>query len=332
MTVVCTYEDRASDETGIKLLVASLGRHAPNVSLNVHVPTPSDGLARWLGKRPRVTLFTGRVPDRQGFNVKPWVLKHALDHGAESAMWLDADVMIAGPIAPLLDSLRAEEVLAAEEFFGAKFQGGSVRTRLWELGVGRRMPATVNSCVFRATRRHTDLLDVWDGLMLRPDYQAAMARPWFERSIHMLGDQEVITAVLGASRFRDVPIRWLRRGTQIAQCNELGGYHAHERIWNALTGTRPLFLHAQGEKPWRHRSMHVDVSPYTIEASRYASELDEDLEWTRPAATASTILRWIARDHISLAGLGPAVLWELRKQRIARTTAKRLLSIFDPNR
>ena len=332
MLTVCTYEDRASDETGIKLLVASVQRHAPGALVNVHIPSPSDALAGWLRQRPGVSLFLGRVPDRQGFNVKPWVLRHALDHGASSAVWLDSDVIVSGPILPLFDSLRAEEVLAAEEFFGAKLQGGTVRTRLWGLEVGRWMPSTVNSCVFRATPQHVDLLAAWDELLLRPEYCEAMQRPWFQRSIHLLGDQEVITAVLGAARFRNVPIRWLRRGTQIAQCNELGGYHAHERIWNALTGTRPIFLHAQGDKPWRHRSVHIDVSPYTLEAQTYAADLGEELPWTQPMSTLSSLLRWISREHISLSGLGPAVLWELRKQRIARTAARRVLAAFDPNR
>ena len=86
-------------------------------------------------------------------------------------------------------------------------------------------------------------------MLSHPAYLKAQAQPWYERPLHMIGDQEVLTGLLGSVDFQETSIRLLRRGTDIAQCFGPAGFTPVERL-RSMIGHRPAFVHAMGPKPW----------------------------------------------------------------------------------
>jgi hypothetical protein len=142
----------------------------------------------------------------------------------------------------------------------------------------------------------------------------------------MIGDQDVLSALLQARDFCHHPVRWLKRGVDIAHCNQYGGYRAHEQVGNWLRRRTPTFLHGQGEKVWRPvdgRTLHLEVSPYTLEAFSYAEELDAPPDWAKSTLVASRLLRNLSTDR--RASLLPSIVNELRDQRVLKTFVKRAL-------
>src|SRR4051812_30414331 len=327
---VCVYEDRSTDAVGAKILVLSLLRHSPGTRVEVTLPFASDELLRWFERNPGVRVSKLRDPSRSGYQVKARMLLDALEDGATEAVWLDTDIVVAGDLRHRLGAYPAEAIVVAEEYFGAPGQGGSQRTRALGLEVGRPMPNTANTCVVRVTHSHRELLREWDRRLTSDEFRDAQAKPWFERPLHLLGDQDVLTGLLGSTLFAGTPIRWLRRGTDVAQCFEHGGYPAHERLRNLLSREQPLLLHSQGEKPWRppggRPSLHLEVSPYTLAAADYAQDLAEDCDWLAPRLRLSRVLRKVHRGHPTATGLLPAVARELRDQRVVKTWIRRVFA------
>jgi hypothetical protein len=121
------------------------------------------------------------------------------------------------------------------------------------------------------------------------------------RPVHLLNDQDLLTALLGSKRFERIPLKLLRRGTDIVQDIPGRGYAVGERISNFLRGRVPPMLHAQGDcKPWLANDpkqiqklkaallrTNVELSPYFSEARTYKRALGEAapcLEFRSPLA------------------------------------------------
>ena len=109
-----------------------------------------------------------------------------------------------------------------------------------EVPLGRRLPYLFNSAFLRVLPSHHAVLEEWARLMRTPEYQAAQRQPIHERPMHMIGDQDVLTAVMGAVPFADIPVHFLRRGRDIIHDQE-GGYHPIDRL-----------AHARAVRPRRH--------------------------------------------------------------------------------
>ena len=64
---------------------------------------------------------------------------------------------------------------------------------------------------------HLPMLEAWRGLLADPRYIEAQAAPWHERPLHLLSDQEVLTALLGAvaagALLGVIGMRWRRQRT-----------------------------------------------------------------------------------------------------------------------
>jgi hypothetical protein len=228
----------------------------------------------------------------------------------------------------LFADLDDSVVAVTEEWFGAPFQGGDYRSRAWGLPTGRRLKNTTNTAVVRMTGRHFRLLQEWDRLLGRQEYAAAQSMPWHKRPIHLQGDQEVLCALLESGDFSDTPIRFIRRGKDIAHCFQHQGYPIHQILGNLFTGNRPYFVHGQGAKPWRDDNTFrsfLDVSPYTLCAAKYAEELDENISWLAPQSAESRKWRRAFRDNPWLCSLPLECAAEMKNQRIAKTFVKGLL-------
>ncbi len=137
----------------------------------------------------------------------------------------------------------------------------------------------------------------------------------------MLSDQDVLTALLASDEFTDVPLKILRRGSDIIQYYGLVGFTVSERIVNLARGA-PMFVHAQGLKPWSPDNWNIhadnlmaymeavyrDLSPYSLIASHYRGNLSGDTSWMRPHFALSWALRKVGFSYPPLVGLPIAIV------------------------
>ncbi|MCG8400325.1 MAG: nucleotide-diphospho-sugar transferase, partial [Firmicutes bacterium] len=78
---LCTYEDRAENLIGIKLLARSLARHTPQAHLQITCPVADEAFTTWCGKQQNITLLNRAAPTHNGWDVKPALLQGLLDDG-----------------------------------------------------------------------------------------------------------------------------------------------------------------------------------------------------------------------------------------------------------
>lgn len=294
MPTVCIFETRASLATPLRLVLLSLSAHQCRFPIHLFYTAADDAFAEWAGQFSNVTLHRESPVAAEGWDTKPTLLRHLLRHGENDVVWLDSDIIVAASIDALFSNVPHEVFVGTEEFCWAKHQGSLIRTRGWGLPVGRDIPVTINSGVLRATTAHLDLLDRWAELLKDERYIEASKIDWQQRPMHLLTDQDVLTALLGADEFRDIPLAFLQRGRDIAQCINADGFTIGERLM--CLRRPPYFYHAQRPKPWdntreRYRADLV-VSPYTAEARKYRDRLEGcDTSWMDLDTGATRIMR-----------------------------------------
>ncbi|WP_432511347.1 nucleotide-diphospho-sugar transferase [Kineococcus sp. SYSU DK001] len=293
--VIVLAEDRPSHRVGVEIAVVSLLRHCPDAEVHLHCPWADDRFTAWAARLGVAEVHTSRADRASGWNVKPHLLLEHLAAGREEVVWVDADVLTQRDWRPLLAGHGPDVLVATEETFWGQAQGGTHRTRAWGLEVGRSMPWTVNTGLVRVTRAHVGLLTSWAQLLSDPRYLQAQRQPWQSRPLHLLGDQEVLTALLGSTAHAAVPVHLLEQGTDIAQCFGPAGFTPGDRVRAALSpaGVPPL-VHAMGPKPWQrpHRApgvvgalragydrAHAASSPYTVLAARHREDLMTGAGW-----------------------------------------------------
>jgi hypothetical protein len=337
--IVCLYEDRPKNLIAVKLAVLSIAKHCPHLAVLVVCPGASREFQDWLGRFSNVELRQQRVP-HAGWNVKPAVLRLALDRGHRSALWLDTDVMLAGPLPQVIVESDERTFVAAEEGArNARFAAGRAaterregrdwtdRTEHWGLIPGRRLP-WINGGVLRATTHHLDLLDTWSDLLRDEVYLEAQSLSFPPRPIRLYADQDVLAALLVSTRFSSIPVALIRRGVEIAQIGGGGGapgYTPSERVRTLArrAGAPPLLHGISGTRPWEPRlppargakprigayrhALNVELSPYTAVARRYRGELGEEAPWLDATSRIGRTLVRVTRNHPVLQGLPLAV-------------------------
>jgi hypothetical protein len=311
--IVCCYEDRVGELLGVKLLVCSLRRNVPDVSIHLCVPGAPPEFERWATGHPNVTLDRTADPYLNGWSAKPALLLRMLDAGHDQAIWIDSDLIVAGDFRRLLADDAS--LVGTEELCRDPIKATRLRTTGWGLPVGRRVPHLINSAFVRVLPSHREVLTEWVRLMRTPEYQAAQKVPFHQRPTHMISDQDVLTALLGAVAFARIPLRVLRRGREIIHDPE-GGYHPVDRIVNAW-GRDPLLVHGQSGKPWRYQQpaslrgdwnryynfLHVETSPYGHQARKYRDELGEDAGFLEVRSLYGKAAWALARGNPHLPGM-----------------------------
>lgn len=324
-TTLCVAEDRPVCEPTIQVLIASLAEHCPSLPIRLFAPNASPALRAWVANYPQCTLDTRPVSGGvRGWDVKPRALLSLLAEGYAEAIWIDSDIVIRRDFRPLLSGLAPDVIVATEEGPGPfRGDGEAERCRLWGFEVGRTFPHVLNSCVLRVTQAHRELLETWEALVQSPEYQKKQQGPWHERPLHMLGDQDVLTALLTSKRFAALPLLVLVRGQHIIQYHYRTGYSLRERLRHLFRGMPP-FVHSQGWKPWMPEtwtnarpgdlgSMYADLSPYTMVARRYRRSLTDDGAWMDPHSRLAGALRLAGAYHPPLVGLPLAIVFKLRR-------------------
>jgi hypothetical protein len=314
---ICIAEDRESCEPALKLLIMSLNKHCGKLPINVFYPPARSAFRSWIGRYPQVTVHTVSPLGAQGWNVKPQALLYLMDQGFDQIIWIDCDIIITRDFMWLLSVLDPQVIAVAEEaLWGSHDDLGALRARLWGFDVGRSLPFTLNTGVLRVTRLHYCLLRRWQEILESDKYRNVQQKVWSDRPVHMMGDQDVLTAILSSAEYAHVPLRILTRGNDIIQYFGLYGYTTYERALNIFYGLPP-FIHSQGVKPWLQiwrttrrkslrdyiESIYLDLSPYTLAARSFQTELDCDCRWMTAHFKLSAVMRVGGMWYIPLVGL-----------------------------
>jgi hypothetical protein len=321
-STICIAEDRLVCEPALRLLLLSLDLHNPGKTISLFYPVASEEFLQWVRRFAQVRVQTDRL--RHGFewDVKPQAMMLLLEQGFDEAIWIDSDIVVTGDVSRVFGDLRSDCMVATEDGLGDdRNDQNALRTRLWGLPVGRVLPFGLNSGVLRITKHHHRLMERWWELLQSEDYRAVQRREWAERPLHMMGDQDVLTALLCSSEFSDLPLFILRRGKHILQFNGVYGYTVAERTRN-LFGDGPIFIHSFAGKPWSHqwksgslreyiKNVYLDLSPYTSEAREFKTEIGSNSEWIEPHYRLSRALRLLGLGRRELVGLPVAVLMDM---------------------
>ena len=317
-TAFCLAEDRRDHETGLRLTILSLSRHCPGAPVYVYKPPNDSDFGDWVRSFPEVTWFPYRPPESHAWNCKPQALKPLLAMGHRDAVWLDADLVVTSDCRRVFERLDERVLAVAQEPASLPHRGTAVRTRGWNLEVGRPLPFTLNSSVLRVTSHHIPFLERWTGMLNDPEYLACQKLVLEERPIHMAGDQDVLNALVGSREFADIPLHVFRSTVDIIHAGGALGYSASERI-RGLFRPKPAFIHATAGKPWLwlggepywsqknffswHRRLLQETSPYLFEARRYRNQLGEASQWMDWRTGTGTVLRLLGLGHFALRGL-----------------------------
>lgn len=337
--VICIHEDRATHWVGVKLAVLSLLNHCPELPIIISCPTPPASLVRWLENlTAKVTLVSYPELQDWGWNVKPALLLRLLEACYSEVIWMDSDIIVNGKVLSNLPDYSTNTLIVTQETYWGQQQGGHFRTYAWGLTPGRNLLCTLNTGILRVTTHHIPLLEAWQIMLNHPLYVHTQALPWYKRPLHMIGDQEVLTALMGSSEFSSIPIVMLRRGVDIAQCFGSSGFTPAERLSNLTKGLPPL-IHAMGGKPWMkspcppalwqvektflqtlreyYDYLALELSPYVSVAQPYREMLEEETDWMEIHSILARLLSLLAIGNPVLCGF-PSSLLESVGRRLRR--------------
>lgn len=309
--LITVYEDRGDGFPGVQLAVASLVRHLRAARILVIRPAVTAQERRWLSSRPGVEVLDEAFAEH-GWDAKPAVLLAALERERD-VVWWDSDLLATRGLDEILPREPPAALVATEETYWGQEQGNAHRARAWGLPIGRSLPTTVNTALLRVGPRHRGLLSAWRDLLGDERYRAAQHASYGQRPLHLLGDQEVLTALLESRPFADEPVILLKRGVGIAQCFGPAGFTVTERVRALLRREVPPIVHAMGAKPWYllpwpdqgraphtverrpwrdfYARLHAQLSPYTIAAAAHRESFPADVGWLDSQSRWASLVR-----------------------------------------
>src|SRR5258708_30228811 len=230
----------------------SLTRHCPDLSIRLFFSPAKEEFVSWVKQYAQVKLDVDPLPTAYSHNVKPQALLHLMDEGHDDIVWIDSDIIVARDIARLSHKLDLNVLVITEEAMcRARYDPDGLRARLWGFKVGRTHPFVLNTGVIRGTKSHRALLSRWRELLESDQYTKVQHLNWRSRPSHMIGDQDVLTALLASQEYANVPLKILKRGKDIIQYFGSHGYTISERLSNVLIGG-PTFIHSPRPQPRIH--------------------------------------------------------------------------------
>lgn len=333
--IICIHEDRLTHLVGVKLAVVSLLKHCATLPIVVSCPTPPAAFCNWVDSLgSRVSLVSYADLQDLSWNIKPTVLLRLLEAGYSQVIWVDSDIIANGDGLSSLLNYSLDTVVVAQEpywqemYWGDR-QGVGLRTLAWGLTPKRTLPSVINTGIVRVSDRHIQLLQAWQTMLAHPVYLRVQTLPWYERPLHMVGDQDALTALMGATEFAHIPLVVLQSGVDIAQCFDSTGFTPTERLKSLSTGLPPL-IHAMGQKPWTkpavppalwgtqepllqslrkyHDYLVLDLSPYRSVAHPYCNVLEDEMEWVKIKSAPGKLIAALIGENPAIQGLPLALV------------------------
>ena len=329
---ICLAEDRRSEEPPLKLAILSAREQNPDAAIIVFIPDPSDGMVHWISNQTNVELRRHKPGGATGWNVKPFALLELLAEGWDLAWWIDSDIAVLKNLHAQFGAVEETRLLVTEEAAFGRYWDRGMRAESWGFHVGRHFGFTLNTGVLRVAPEHKPLLQAWSKLLSGRKYLEAQRMPLFDRPFHLLGDQDVLTALLCSSEFSEVPIHVLRRGSDIVQYFGPTGFSVRERLMDFRKGSLS-FIHSQGFKPWRNerrpanvsRAKHyfnqllIDTSPHSMVANSLSLRMDDACTWALPRTRVGRLLRQLGMGNRALTGLPLAMFADVYRYLISVT-------------
>lgn len=319
---ICLAEDRQGAEIGLKLAVLSLDEFCPDLPVVMYRPDPLPAFSDWLRDFPQVRLIPHLPEGAHSWNCKPHALLPWLNSEPDSeVIWLDSDQMVTRDPRVLLEKMSPETLAISQEAPSQPDQGSRIRTEGWGFPVGRALPFSINSSVFRITHHHRQLMLRWHECLDHPEYLSWSRQPVNKRPSSHMSDQDVLGALLGSKEFEQVPIGLFVNGRDIIHCGGALAYSFSDRL-RGLFLPRPTFLHAISLKPWMilgnpqlraqrwwwWRCLHQELSEYVSWARRYESRLGEPTPWLHSSTGLGNTFRLLGFGHWALRGLPITVM------------------------
>lgn len=332
--VICTAEDRASEEDALKIFVLSVVKHYPDrPTIHLICPNATAAFEKWTEGVSGVTLDREPLENAYSYNQKPQTFERLFGLGYRKAFWLDDDMVLGPSFKDRVYPKLGATLLVAEEPALTQHPNPDALTRAngWE--VGRALPRVINGGLISISSNHKALIAAWKKILFSDEYRRLQMTPWRERPMHIFGDQEVFTALLGSKEFAHIPIAYLKEGDDIIQMFGPAGYSPRARLRNAGRGL-PAIVHSMGHKPWRpprdeyrsrlrrrYESLHGELSPYLYVAREVVGDNGAEFPWLYQHSFMGGFLRALSGDNPALAGL-PLAVFDGAVRR-----AKRLLKI-----
>lgn len=336
---LCICEDRPAMYPALRVLLSSLSSHSASVHIHLFLDSPTSDLLEFIAKLGLSFEIYEFPSIARGYDVKPFVLEQLLRSNINRVLWLDSDIVVSKSFGHFVRSTRRGVLVIAEEMLG-RFHDNSEgsRTISWGFKAQRCFPFALNTGVLSVDRSHLDLMVKWSKLLSSDVYQRAQSLRWDERPVHLLGDQDVLCALLGSVEFAEIDVHVLRRGEGIIQFSGPYGYTLRERFLHFFNGSPP-FVHSLGDKPWLPKRMgetifdrfcflYLGCSPYTFLASKHQEDL-VDRSWLEPRNFADRFFRFLGFGSMPLTGLPYALAADLmRGLKCLRMLGHRLASFF----
>lgn len=298
----CIHENRQTEEPALRLLLISMAKHAPQAQVLLFCSNLSEAFHTFVETIPQVKAIYPAFPVERHWNVKPDLLLHCMSElGHKDVVYLDSDIIVTRDVVRYFEKIPQDTFMMAQEtLWGTTpHDDDALRARLWGFPIGRQHPFALNSCVIRATERHTDLLHRWQDMQSSDAYKEAQTRPSSERPPHLRGAQELMTALLCSEEFSDIPLAYFHLGRDIIHSYGLKAFTLKQRLHWALNGP-PVFVHSQRLKPWTAgyhaggnavNKVYEDTFPYLLLAEKLGKPAGEDVEWARAKTPLGRLFR-----------------------------------------
>lgn len=314
--IICIAENRPEEQVAVKLLLLSLRSYCPDVPVYLSYQGASPNFTNWLQRIPFVAFQTPNTLGNLGWNIKPHLLLDLLKQGYEEVWWLDTDILITCDFINKYVDVNPEDLIISEEAMYGSHSDNGLRTTLWGLSLGNPLPFSLNTSVMRVTPNHIHLVERWCELLENETYRKAQNKDWKERPKHMLGDQDVLTALVGSKEFQTITLKPLYIGKDIIQYFGLSAYTTKSRLINLKKGI-PSFIHCQRWKPWALQAslgdetglrkyimgLYIELSPYRQLALPYSDQLEEQCNWLTHSSFPAKIFIILGCNNPALTGL-----------------------------
>ncbi|WP_147321235.1 hypothetical protein [Rhodoferax lacus] len=326
--LICLYEDRETHVVAVKLLIISIRKFHPELTIRLHFPSPNISFKTWIENIPNIELITKALEGTGSYNIKPHVLIDGLRTGAKTCLWLDTDIILDSRITWLAD--LPEQTLVSTLDPHSYPNGSNFRAEAFDLEPQKNaIDGAINSALVLVDEVHKDFLEDWAKLLKLPQYQDSQKKPVSLRNTLMLGDQDALSALVASKKYASLKVLLLKHPNDILHHQGISALTFRQRLILKNSDRHPSIIHAMAStKPWLMKNnvspflnirdyytrIFLELSPYVCTARQYEKLLTEDKSWLRVQTVYSKFMLFIFRNDPFAAGALQALVQQILKK------------------